>query len=200
MGDVRRPCLYFEKPGKHNTDAVVEAALQRLDQGDIQTVVVASTTGYTALRFAEALEGQDGVTLVSVAETPLLREWGAEYPCLKPEAKEQLERRGVVVADKVPYLFHSSVLDYSRWKAPTPEEILREALYAFGQGLKVAVEVALIAAASGFVEPFQDVIAVGGTSRGADTAIVVRATLPNHAFSQDDAKRLRIREILCKPR
>ena len=38
------------------------------------------------------------------------------------------------------------------------------------------------------------------TDRGADTAIVVRATFPNHAFSQDEGKRLKIREILCKPR
>jgi hypothetical protein len=76
---------------------------------------------------------------------------------------------------------------------------VRETLYAFGQGLKVAVEVTMLAVASGFVEPFQDVIAVGGTLRGADTAIVVRATFPNHALSQDDDKRLKIREILCKP-
>jgi hypothetical protein len=137
---------------------------------------------------------------VSIAETPLIREWGFEYPCLQADARRELEERGVVVADKVPYLFHNSVLDYSRWKAPSPEEMLRESLYAFGQGLKVAVEVAMLAVASGYAEPFQDVIAVGGTSRGADTAIVVRATFPNHAFSQDESKRLQIREILCKPR
>ncbi len=200
MADVTKPCLYFEKPGRHNTDKVVEVVRQRLAEGDIKTVVVASTTGYTALRFSEALQGQDGITLISIAETPLIREWGAEYPCLKPETKQELERRGVIVADKIPYLLHSSVLDYSQWKAPSAEEILRETLYAFGQGLKVAVEVVLIAVASGFLEPFQDVIAVGGTSRGAHAAIVVRATCPNHVFSQDDAKRLKIREVLCKPR
>jgi hypothetical protein len=184
--------------GKQNTDAVVQVVRDRLAEGELKTVIVASTTGYTACKFADALRGQD-VTLVSVAETPLIREWGAEYPCLLPDARRELEQRGVIVADRVPYLFHSSVLDQSRWKAPAPEEIVRDTLYAFGQGLKVAVEVALIAVASGFVEPFQDVIAVGGTSRGADTAIVVRATFPNHVLSQDDDKRLKIREILCKP-
>jgi len=197
MADTTRECIYFDKPGRENTDRVVEAVVKRLEDSDLDTVVVASTTGYTALRFAEALEGR--ASIVSVAETPLIEEWGAEYPCLDPENKEELERRGVIVADKVPYLLHTSVLDYSQWKAPTPEEILRETLYAFGQGLKVAVEVVFIAVASGFLTPFKDVIAVGGTSRGADTAIVVRATFPNHAFSQDAAKRLKIHEILCKP-
>jgi hypothetical protein len=198
MGTSSRLCHYFDRPGRENTDQVVQIVLSRLDIGDVHTVVVASTTGYTALKFADALEGRD-VTLVSVAETPLIREWGHEYPCLVPENREQLERRGVVVADRVPYLFHSSVLDQSRWQAPSAEEIVRDTLYAFGQGLKVAVEVALIAVASGFVEPFQDVIAVGGTSRGADAAIVVRATFPNYVLSEDDAKRLKVHEILCKP-
>lgn len=50
------------------------------------------------------------------------------------------------------------------------------------------------------VEALSDVIAVGGTSRGADTAVVLRATYPSHVLSQDHAKRLRIREVLCKPR
>jgi hypothetical protein len=198
MGTRGRACLYFDSPGRENTDQVVQIVLDRLDAGDIDTVIVASTTGYTATKFADALEGRE-VTLVGVAETPLIREWGHEYPCLAPETRAELERRGVVVADRIPYLFHSSVLDQSRWQAPSPEEIVRDTLYAFGQGLKVAVEVALIAVASGFVEPFQDVIAVGGTSRGADTAIVVRATFPNHVLSEDAAKRLKVHEILCKP-
>ena len=199
MTDVTRPCVYFDKPGRHNTNKVVEVVLKRLAEGDLNTIVVASTTGYTALEFSQALQGQEGITLISVGETPLIREWGTEWPVLKPETRQDLERRGVIVADRIPYLMHSSVLDYSQWKAPSAEELLRETLYAFGQGLKVAVEVVLIAVACGFLEPFQDVIAVGGTSRGADTAIVVRATYPNHVFSQDAAKRLKIHEILGKP-
>jgi hypothetical protein len=176
---------------------VVEAVVARLEEGDIQTVVASSTTGYTALELAKALGRR--FTIVSVGETPLVREWGHEYPLLPVENKAELERLGVIVADKLPYLFHSSVLDYSEYKAPTPELILRDTLYAFGQGFKVAVEVVLLAVASGFVEPFQKVIAIGGTSRGADTAIVMNATFPNHVFSTDAKKRMHIDEILCKP-
>ena len=198
MADKVQEIVYFEKPGKVNTDKVIEVVAKRMEEGDLDTVIVASTTGYTALRLSDALG--DRARIVSVAETPLIREWGYEYPCLDPDNKAELERRGVVVADKIPYLFHSSVLDYSKWKAATPEIILRETLYAFGQGLKVAVEVVLIAVASGFVEPFGDVIGIGGTSRGADTAIVMNATYPNHALSKDPEKRMCIKEILCKVR
>jgi hypothetical protein len=57
----------------------------------------------------------------------------------------------------------------------------------------------LLAVAAGLIAPYQPVIAVGGTSRGADTAIVAFATYPNHFFSTDSNKRFRIQEILCKP-
>jgi hypothetical protein len=61
--------------------------------------------------------------------------------------------------------------------------------YAFGQGMKVAVEVGLMATASGHLEPYQKVIALGGGITGADAAIVVTATFPNHVFTQDEARR-----------
>jgi len=200
MTYCERRCVYFDRPGRPNTDKVIELVLERLAEGDITTMVVASTTGYTAGELAQALRGREGIRIVSVGETPLIREWGSTYPALTTETKQRLESQGVVVADKIPYLLHGSVLDYSRWKAPSAEEILRETLYAFGQGLKVAVEVVLIAVASGFIEPYQDVIAIGGTSRGADTSAVIHATFPNHVFSDDEKKRLYVREILCKPR
>jgi hypothetical protein len=199
MPNVTRPCVYFEAPGKDNTDGVVKVVMRRLAEGDVKTVVVSSTTGYTASKFVAALAGRDDVTLISVAESALIREWGTDYPSLDPETVGALERQGVIVADKVSYVFHHSLFDDSKWKVPTPEEIVRDTLYAFGQGLKVAVEVVLIAVAGGHLEPFQKVIAVGGTHRGVDTAIVMNATYPNYVFSQDPSKRLWIHEVLCKP-
>jgi hypothetical protein len=61
MESITRSCIYFEKAGKHNTDRVVSAVQQRLAQGDIHTVIVASTTGCTALKFCAALQGRDDV-------------------------------------------------------------------------------------------------------------------------------------------
>ena len=199
MADRTRPCVYFGQPGIDNTGKVVEVVAQRLTEGDISTAVVASTTGYTTLAFAEALRERPDVTLIHVGHGARVREWGAEYPTITSDAKRELAERGVIVADQVSYVFHNSVLESSRWNAPSPEEIVRETLCAFGQGLKVAVEVALMAVACGFLEPFQDVIGVGGTDHGADTAIVVRATYPNRVLSKEADKCLRIREILCMP-
>jgi hypothetical protein len=57
----------------------------------------------------------------------------------------------------------------------------------------VAVEVSVMAADAGALSG-RDVIAVGGSSKGADAALVIQ---PAHAASFFD---LRIREIICKPR
>jgi len=57
----------------------------------------------------------------------------------------------------------------------------------------VAVEVAVMAADAGALAG-GDVVAVGGSSKGADAALVIA---PAHAASFFD---LRIREVVCKPR
>jgi hypothetical protein len=74
------------------------------------------------------------------------------------------------------------------------EEIIAYTLRVFGEGTKVAVEIALMAADAGLVSTQEPCISVGGTSRGADTAILLR---PAHAQNFFD---LRVMEILAKPR
>jgi len=61
------------------------------------------------------------------------------------------------------------------------------------------VEVALTGVSCGYVTPYEDVIGVGGSSKGADTAILLRATYPASLFDKDPAKRLEIREIIAMP-
>jgi uncharacterized protein len=71
---------------------------------------------------------------------------------------------------------------------------VRETLYTFCQGMKVAVEVALMAADAGLLDMAHEVIAIAGTGSGADTAIVLRPVYTRKF------KDLQIREILAKPR
>ena len=198
MGRIVREDFYFDSPGKSNTQDVIEAVKKRLEDVDVEYVIVASTSGETAIQLSDALG--DSVKIVSVSESALVSEWGAKYPCMDAERKAELERRGVIVAERVPYFFHSSPLDGGKWSVPAPEVIVRETLYSFGQGMKVAVEVAMLAVACGYIEPFQDVIAMGGSGRGSDTAALLRATFPNLIFSKDASKRLVIKEVIAMPR
>ena len=41
--------LYFQNPGPHNTDKVITATKERVKEGDIKHVVVASISGETSL-------------------------------------------------------------------------------------------------------------------------------------------------------
>lgn len=74
-------------------------------------------------------------------------------------------------------------------------EVIAQTLKMFGtEGVKVAVEVAVMAADAGLVPTDREIIAVGGSGRGADTAVVMRAAHMNNFFD------LEIREIIAKPR
>jgi len=66
-------------------------------------------------------------------------------------------------------------------------------LRIFGQGTKVAIEAAVMAADAGCIRTNEDVISTGGTSSGIDTALVLQ---PANASSFLDVK---IREVICKP-
>ena len=64
---------------------------------------------------------------------------------------------------------------------------------AFGQGMKVVLEITTMAADGGLIGTDQDVIAIAGTGRGADLAVVLRPVNSNDFFD------LKVKEILCKP-
>jgi len=69
-----------------------------------------------------------------------------------------------------------------------------DSLYRFSVGMKVCVEVVLMAADAGLIPLEDEVIAIGGTGSGADTAVVVKPAYPR-TFHE-----LEIREIIAKPR
>ena len=77
---------------------------------------------------------------------------------------------------------------------------VRETLYAFGQGMKVAIEISVAAVEAGKVKPYTIIIATGGTGEGVDTAIVTRTSPQSEAFSKKDEKRLSIQEIIAMPK
>ncbi|MEM3046821.1 MAG: pyruvate kinase alpha/beta domain-containing protein [Candidatus Bathyarchaeia archaeon] len=173
MARIVREDVYFTEPGMENTDSVVEAVLARVEATGVKAVVVASNRGFTALKLGERLRG--GAKLVSVSEY--------KYDA---STRRRLEELGAILIEECPLPVHDRTE-------------LRETLYFFGQGLKVAVEVAAIAAGRNAVERYEDIIAVGGTGRGADAAIVARATPIEDFYSPDVKKRMEIREVIAMP-
>ena len=60
--------------------------------------------------------------------------------------------------------------------------------------MKVVIEITVMAADAGLVRTDEDIIAIGGSGRGADTAVVLKPVNSNDFFD------LKVKEILCKPR
>jgi hypothetical protein len=81
-----------------------------------------------------------------------------------------------------------------KWGTYQLDEIIAQTLRTFGEGVKVCFEIALMAADAGLVRVGEPCVAIAGTGRGADTAVVL---VPANA---QDAFDLRVMEILAKPR
>jgi hypothetical protein len=182
-------CRYFHKPGGKNTRGVLEAVSKRAKDISIRKILIASYSGRTAFEALKILDKDINiivVTHVTGYAKPDVQE-------LDEKDRKELESQGV----KVLTCQHAfgGVGRGVRNKLDTYQidEIMAHTLRVFGQGVKVAIEVTLMAADAGLVRTDEDVIAVGGTAQGVDSALVLKPANSAHFFD------LKVREIICKP-
>lgn len=93
---------------------------------------------------------------------------------MKPEIEEFLRKNNVKIVRQSHVLSGLERSFTRKFGGLSRTEAVAESLRAlFGHGLKVCVEITIMAADSGAI-PIEEVVAVGGRSRGADTAVVIR--------------------------
>jgi hypothetical protein len=183
--------LLFERGGKQNTEATLQIVAERAQALGIRQVVVASSHGYTGRVAQEVLAPLD----VEVIAVSLCHSWESKGWPMTPEEKAELEALGVKVHTGIHALGDDVSSAFTeRFGGRSTPEVIRDTLYRFSQGMKVAVECLLMAADAGLLDMDGEVISVAGTGSGADTAIVCRPTYPR-TFHE-----LEIREVLAKPR
>ncbi len=178
----------FPKAGRINTAACLELAVTELQKANISTMVVASTYGDTGLKAAELLSGK-GVNLVVVTHN-----YGFKEPAhieMTQETRQRLEKMGAkVFTGTMPFRNIGTAirqgLGYSQ------QDLIANTLRILGQGIKVCVEIAMMAADAGHVGT-EDIVTVAGTGRGADTAAIIKPAPSNALFD------LKIRKIIAKP-
>ncbi len=183
------PCVIFAHPGPHNTRRTLEAARRRAEELDLRNIVVASTSGKTGVLAAQIFQGKNVVVVTH--STGFL---GADIQEFKPALRRRIEALGATVLT-CQHAF-GGVGRAVRKKLATYEleEIIAYTLRVFGEGAKVAIEVALMAADAGLISTKEPCIAIGGTSTGADTALLLRPSNAQTFFET------RIQEIIAKPR
>ena len=179
--------MYFEKPGKENTAKTAELAIAAAKEAGIQTIVVASGSGYTASFFQQA--AKEGMKIVVVARVNGFKELGKQdFP---QEVRRQLEQDGMQLVIAAHALSGAERGLSNRFGGVYPVEIIAHTLRMLGQGTKVCVECAVMGLDCGAIQP-GPVVCVGGTGAGADTAWILR---PAHAQNILDVK---LDRLICK--
>jgi hypothetical protein len=182
--------MYFDQPGGQNTEQALKIAKQEALERGIGHIVVASTRGETGLKAAQLLSDAN-LRLVVVTHSTGFRKAGEQE---MPHAmRSKIEEQGGEVFTG-PMIFHSlgSAIAEKRG-GYSHQNLVADTLRIFCQGMKVAVECVAMAADGGMI-PCEDVIAVAGTRRGADTVAIIQASPSKQFFG------IKVREILAKPR
>ncbi len=180
--------MYFEKPGESNTQQTLDLAYERGRELGVNEVVVASSSGETGFL---ALK-----TFPNFKVTVVTYHCGFKEPfqnVMPDDAKSKLRAQGAEVIAATHALSGVERSLFNKYKGALPVVIIADTLRLFGQGVKVAVEVAIMAADAGALSG-ADIISIGGTAHGADAALVLKPANQSSLFD------MRIREVICKPR
>lgn len=205
---IKRTTVYFGKSGKEHTEETLRVAIDSAKEREIDTVIVSSTTGDTALKALEIFK-DSGLKLVVVTHQTGWRAHGVQL--MPEETRRKLEEEGVVVVTCTDALAGSVEVGISRPANAGPHErtailkgrlpyivppvtrIIADILRLFCNGMKVCVEIAMMASDTGAIPVSKPVVVVGGTHIGSDTAVVLTPSTSNRV------RDLKIHEILVKP-
>lgn len=189
MRPVERKVTYFDEAGKHNTDALLRIVKEYVEKEGIRDIVVASTTGETGAKASKTFKEYN---IVIVTHCFGFREPGKIE--LEDEYRREILANGAKICTGVHAL--SSVERAIRKDFGTiqPLELIANTLRLMGEGMKVCVEITLMAADAGLIPVDKDVIAIAGTGRGADTALRIQPANAGRFFN------LKIKEVIAKPR
>jgi hypothetical protein len=180
--------IYFDNPGPENTEDVLRIARARAEELGINTIVVATTVGDTAARAVDVFKG---MKVVAVTHYTGMR--GPNIQELTDDNRKKIERQGGLILTTAHAFTGIGGAMRKKFNMYLLGDVIANTLRTFGQGMKVVCEISIMAADAGLVRTGEDVIAIAGSGRGADTAVVLRAVNTMDFFD------LRIREILCKP-
>ena len=178
--------MYFENCGRINTKETVELTLKVAKERGINYIVVASTKGETAKLLKDC-----GINVVVVTHVNGYRQAGTQE--MLEETRTELKSYGFEIYTSTHALSGAERGLSNKFGGISPIEVMANSLKMFGQGVKVCVEVSTMALDGGMIPYDEDIIAIGGTGRGADSAVIIR---PAHSASILETK---IKEIICKP-
>lgn len=194
----RSTVTIHDSEGIHNTDETLDIVRERAGELGIDQVVVATTTGRTALECARRMPGATiaAVTMHAIDKQIRVNRHGEEVLAKDPEIMAKGREAGVRFYTGVhPFRGAAASAFSERFGGYSAHDVVAEVLMRlFSTGTKVAVECTLMAADGGLIDTSKDAIAVGGYRGGADTALVVKPAFSYRLFE------MKVREVLAFPR
>lgn len=189
MSYTERKTAYFEAVGRQNTDTVLKVVKEYVKKAGVKDVLVASTTGETGVQASRLFKG---LNLVVVTHHTGFEELGVQE--LKEESRQQILANGAKILTATHALSGVERAIRKGFGTIEPLEIMANTLRLFGEGTKVCVEIVLMAADAGLIPAGRDVVAVAGSGRGADTALLIKPANSSRFFD------LKVKEVIAKPR
>ncbi len=188
MKELNSSIIYFDQSGRENTARTLEIAQARTRDLDIQTIIVASTTGYTGALASELFKGRN-VVVVTHAQGYA----GPNTQELTDENRKKIESNGAVIVTAQHTFGGVNRAVRNKLNTYQLDEIVADVLRMFGPGMKVMMEISMMAADAGVVKVGEPAMVIAGSHRGADMAsILVPANSP-------DFFDIRMLELLCIP-
>ena len=180
---MKKEITYYETTDQNHTLETFALVEQKLLETGIKKIILASTTGRTALAAMEYFTGK-GISLIVI---PHQYGFSSDENLFPEDIVNTLQKNG----HKVHFgtmLFHTDKLFGSSIPA-----VIASFLRCFSEGVKVCYEITLMAADSGLVKNGESLIAIAGTGANSDTALLMQAATTRNLG------KLRINEIICKP-
>lgn len=179
--------IYFKNAGEH-TEEVLKIVKEFIEKEKVRSIVVASTTGKTGVLASSILKGLNVIVVTHV--TGFVK---PNYQEMNERNAKKIIENGAKILTATHALSGAERAIRKKFNTILPLEIIANALRLFGQGTKVAIEITLMAADAGLINEGEDIVAIGGTNSGADTALLIKAATSFNLFD------LKVRKIICKP-
>ncbi|WP_405265040.1 pyruvate kinase alpha/beta domain-containing protein [Methanobrevibacter sp.] len=188
----RKFITYFEEQGNDYTDDLIKAVKDKLESsGDIKRILIASSTGESALKLYAALDDDD-IEIINVTHHMGFKE--DNVADISDEMIKKLEDVGIKTYIGAHAFSGAARGVTNKYGGFSPLDVVADTLRMFCHGIKVSAEISIMAADAGLVPVGEKIIAIGGRGHGVDTAVILTPVNAKNLFD------LKFHEIIAMPK
>lgn len=188
----RKFITYFEEQGNDYTDDLIKSVKDKLESSaDINRILIASSTGESALKLYGALDDKD-IEIINVTHHMGFKE--DNVADISDEMIKKLEDVGIKTYIGAHAFSGAARGVTNKYGGFSPLDVVADTLRMFSHGIKVSAEISIMAADAGLVPVGEKIIAIGGRGHGVDTAVILAPVNAKNLFD------LKFHEIIAMPK